>query len=264
MPAEVLLGTQGWSYPDWLGSFYPPGTKSSDFLRIYSQVFRTVELDTTFYGVPRPATVAGWRKNTPDTFRFAAKMPRLITHDKRLVDVRRDVEEFVAVVGQLEERLGPILAQFPPDFHRADVEQANLERFLDELPAGSAYAVEFRHRSWLEPKVYELLRERGIAWAVIDLHYMPRVLEQTADFTYLRWLGDRRAIERYDRIQIDRDAEDREWAETLKELSTKVRRLYGYYNNHYAGHSPESVRSMQRRLGLDESPRPARGLFDDL
>jgi uncharacterized protein YecE (DUF72 family) len=112
----IYLGTQGWSYKDWVGSFYPAGTAARDFLACYAQQFGAVELDTTFYGTPTPSRVRTWFDVTPDDFLFTAKVPRSITHDRHLVDCREDFEEFVAIMRLLGHKLGPILIQLPPDF----------------------------------------------------------------------------------------------------------------------------------------------------
>src|SRR3712207_3164786 len=105
MAAEILLGTQGWSYPDWVGTFYPPGAKAGEFLRLYSQTFATVELDSTFYGVPRPSMIDGWVRNTPEGFKLAAKLPQAITHEKRLVDAGDDLRAFLEIITGLGSRL---------------------------------------------------------------------------------------------------------------------------------------------------------------
>ena len=260
--AEILLGTQGWSYPDWVGPFYPPTARQSDFLGLYSQTFQTVEIDSTFYAAPRATIVDSWRRNTPSGFRFAAKLPQTITHEKRLVGTERELADFLALMTRLDDRLGPMLAQCPPAFQYGTEEYAALGSFLTQLPSSFDFAIEFRHRSWLRPEVYELLRTHRVAWCVIDLYYMPRSIQVTADFIYLRWLGDRRQIQRFNAVQIDREAATERWAEIITALSSRVSRIYGYYSDHYAGHSPASVRLLQRQLGLAEGPLPARGLFD--
>jgi uncharacterized protein YecE (DUF72 family) len=262
LTTEILLGTQGWSYPDWVGPFYPPATRQADFLTVYSQVFRTVELDTTFYGVPRPATVEGWRRRTPDDFEFTAKLPQRITHQKRLVDVQPELNEFLDVMKLLGEKLGPLLVQLPPDFRNGPDEFRQVDQFIQLLPPGQLFAIEFRHRSWAKEELLGLLSERRICWCINDLPYLPKRVEVTGDFSYLRWMGDHRRIERFAGTQIDRTGEYDAWAETLRELSAQVTRIYGYFNNHYAGHSPASVREMQRRLDQPVSAPPARGLFD--
>src|SRR5690242_6822331 len=129
MAAEILLGTQGWSYPDWIGTFYPPGTRAADFLKLYSQTFPTVELDSTFYGAPRPSQVDAWPRRTPPGFKLAAKLPQTITHEKRLENVRDELFSFLDAITRLAERLGPILAQCPPDLRAGDAERAALASF---------------------------------------------------------------------------------------------------------------------------------------
>ena len=252
----LRLGTQGWSYADWVGSFYPAQARPADYLRLYASVFDTVEIDSTFYGSPRPSTVRSWADSTPAGFQFAAKVPQRITHELGLRDADAELAQFLLALEELGDKLGPLLIQMPPQFHRdAETWQA-VRAFLTALPAGYQWAMEFRHRSWLTSDLLDFLRDHGVAWTCIDLVYMPRLVESTADFAYVRWLGDRRTIERYDRLQIDRDQATEEWADSLRSLSRHVARIYGYYNNHYAGHSPASVNQLRARLGLPPLQRP--------
>ena len=249
-PAAIRIGTQGWSYPDWVGTFYPPGAKQEHYLPFYSQVFDTVELDTTFYHAPRPSIVRSWAKHTPAHFRFAAKVPETITHTARLSKVGEQMEEFARALEPLQEKLGPLLVQMPAEFTRDAGSQGLLDRFLAGVPAGLKIAVEFRHESWHAPEIRDLLRARHAALAWTEWRTLPRVTEVTADFLYLRWLGDRREIERYDRVQIDRAGSFDAWERDLRRVLPEVREVYGYFNNHWAGHSPASAAEMKRRLGL--------------
>jgi uncharacterized protein YecE (DUF72 family) len=244
----IRIGTQGWSYPDWVGVFYPPGVGQEHFLPFYARVFDTVELDTTFYHSPRPALVRSWARAAPAGFRFAAKFPRAITHEAGLAGVREEADRFVAAMAGLGERLGPLLLQLPASF-RAE-QRPVLEDFLAALPRGFRYAVELRHASWQGPATAELLARQGAAWAWVEWLHLPRIIEVTSDFLYLRWMGDRRAIERFDRVQIPRDAEHEAWERDLRPALPRVREVYGYFNNHWAGHSPASANDMKRRLGL--------------
>lgn len=260
---EIMLGTQGWSYPDWVGPFYPPGTRPGDFLPHYAGRFDTVELDTTFYATPPPSRVKIWAAKTPSNFVFSAKLPRAITHDRRLVDCAAELTEFLGAIGGLGAKLGCLLIQLPPDF-RAD-ERPAVESFLKLLPSDVRFAAEFRHRSWLEQDTYSLLADHGVAWAIVDLPYLPPTPTITAPFTYLRWIGAHGQLPRFDAVQIDRDGHDDQWAEVIRGLCGGVDRVYGYFNNGYAGHAPASVRGMQQRLGLPtrEPPPPEQpALFD--
>ena len=248
-----FLGTQGWSYKDWVGPFYPAGTQPRDYLRLYSGTFDAVELDSTFYGTPRPGVVSGWQSSTPDGFQFTAKVPRSISHDQRLIGAQAELEDFLEVMQGLGAKLGAILIQLPPDF--TVEERPALEAFFSSLPPGFRYAAEFRHRSWLHDDTYDLLRRHSVAWTMIDLSYMPRIVQITSDFAYVRWLGNRRDIERVHAVQIDRRGRLDEWAETLDEVARRVQRVYGFANNHYSGHSPADVRYLRARLGVPEPDR---------
>jgi len=248
--ARIYLGTQGWSYSDWVGTFYPPGSKQEHYLPFYAQVFDSVELDTTFYHPPRASVVRSWARLTHGTFRFAAKVPQRITHEARLAAMGDHLRDFVSALEPLESRLGPLLVQMPAEFTNDEDNRGVLDRFLAAKPAAARLAVEFRHRSWHQPPVYELLRRRATAMAWTDWRDLPRVFEVTADFLYVRWLGDREAIEKYDRVQIDRAQAFAEWEREIRQALPRVREVFGYFNNHWAGHSPASANEMKRRLGL--------------
>jgi uncharacterized protein YecE (DUF72 family) len=246
----IYLGTQGWSYKDWVGSFYPPNTKVSDYLSHYATMFDAVELDTTFYGTPAAARVDRWYSTTPPHFQFTAKLPRSITHDRHLVQAGDELQEFLRVITRLGTKLGAVLIQLPPDF--TEEERPALQQFIENLSGEIRWAVEFRHRSWLTEETYDLLRDRHIGWAMIDLRYMPVVREVTADFSYVRWLGNRQDIVRVHQTQIDRTERLDTWAETLDSVARRVERVYGFVNNHYSGHSPADVRYLRRALGMTE------------
>jgi uncharacterized protein YecE (DUF72 family) len=244
------IGTQGWSYADWVGSFYPPGAKQEDWLPFYGRVFDTVELDTTFYHPPRPSVVRSWERHSPAGFRFAAKVPQRITHESRLSNMGEHLKAFVDSLAPLGEKLGPLLVQLPAEFERDEGTVGVLDRFLAAASRDVRLAVEFRHVSWQVPGTGELLRRHRAALAWTEWRDLPRLSEVTADFLYLRWLGDRREIERYDRVQVDRAAEFGAWQADLERVLPEVREVYGYFNNHWAGHSPASANEMKRRLGL--------------
>jgi uncharacterized protein YecE (DUF72 family) len=248
--ATVRIGTQGWSYDDWKGVFYPPGARQEDRLPFYAQVFDTVELDTTFYHAPRGSIARSWERHTPAGFRFAAKVPRAITHEARLRGTADELAAFARAMEPLGEKLGPVLVQLPAEFERTAETARDLAGFLDRSPGALRLALEFRHGSWHRPETAEVLRRHGAALAWTEWRELPRVTEVTADFLYLRWLGDRREIATYDRVQVDRDDSFRAWEADLMRVLGEVREVYGYFNNHWAGHSPASANEMKRRLGL--------------
>jgi uncharacterized protein YecE (DUF72 family) len=244
------VGTSSWTSRSWEGPFYPRRTPASEYLRVYAEHFPTVEIDATWYRIPSARTVDGWNARTPAGFLFAAKAPQSITHEKVLLDCDAEVEEFLAVMGRLGRKLGPVLFQFP--YFRRDVfENAEpfLERlapFVGQLPIEHRYAVEVRNKQWVGPPLLDLLRQHRIALALIDHPWMPRPSAYaripgivTTDFLYVRWLGDRHGIEEmtttWDRLILDRTREMEEWATVLREMNKRADRIYAYYNNHYAG-----------------------------
>jgi uncharacterized protein YecE (DUF72 family) len=236
---RLLLGTQGFAFDDWVGPFYPQGTPRSEYLERYAERFTTVEIDSTFYGTPRPTVVGGWYDRTPPAFVFAAKFPRTITHDKQLEAAEPEAAEFVEVMGGLREKLGVLTLQFAFDFEPSLLDR--LDRFLGRLPEGTRYAVEVRHRGWLTESFRACLQAHGAALVLQDLHYMPRIEWRTAPFTVIRWLGRRADVERFDRLQIDRTRRLEAWATVVERFLEDGVDVYGYFNNHFAGHSPASV-----------------------
>ena len=243
---QIRLGTQGFAFDDWVGPFYPPDTAKSDYLEAYAQRFSTVEIDSTFYGPPRASVVQGWAARTPPGFRFAAKFPRSITHDLKLQGAEAEADQFVAAMQVLGEKLAVLTLQFAFDF-TPDL-QDRLDAFLSRLPRGPRYAVEIRNRQWLKPELRMLLAHHGAALVLQDLFYMPRLDWITADFTVIRWLGRRSDIRTFERIQMDRSRELSRWAERVRAFLDAGVDVYGYFNNHFAGHSPASVRQFQEIL----------------
>jgi uncharacterized protein YecE (DUF72 family) len=242
----LRLGTQGFAFDDWIGPFYAPGTPKADFLEAYARHFSTVEIDSTFYGPPRPSVVEGWAGRTPSDFRFSAKFPRTITHDKKLEGADEEARLFVEGMQALGEKLAVLTLQFAFDF-TPDL-FVRLETFLRRLPVGPRYAVEIRNRRWLTPHLKDMLSQNQTALVLQDLYYMPRMDWVTAGFTVIRWLGRRSDIQRLDRIQIDRTAELTRWADRVRAFLEARIDVYGYFNNHYAGHSPATVRQFEAML----------------
>jgi uncharacterized protein YecE (DUF72 family) len=269
---SVLIATQGWNYAAWVGPFYPLGTRPAEFLPVYARAFRGVEVDSTFYAVPDARAVRAWAERTPRDFTFALKMPQEITHERRLVDADDVLNAFLDRARELGGKLGPILLQMGPDF--APEELPALEKFVPRLPRDLRFAVEVRQSRWMRPEVrhnlLELLTEYGVALALSDGRWIPRqtMMElaerPTADFLYVRWMGPDRSITDYSRLQFDRSEEIHAWSEVLKRVA-HTRDVYGFFNNHFAGHSPANAREMQRLLGQEPvDPKtlgPQRSLF---
>src|SRR5687768_517431 len=249
-PEERLyLGTSGWSYADWEGTLYPEALPSGSRLAEYVKRFATVEIDSTFYGTPRRSTVEKWREIVSEGFLFAAKFPKEVTHERNLVGSEAEAEGFVRTMAELGDRLGPLLVQLPPSF---EVEGMSvLEDFLKRLPEGFRYAVEVRNRSWLGSDLPEMLRECSAALTLIDYPRMPRVEEATADFSYIRWLGDRREFpEGHTHLKKDRDDDLLWWSDLVGRFLEEGRTVFAYANHHYPNPSPSTVeRFLKLRQG---------------
>jgi uncharacterized protein YecE (DUF72 family) len=257
-----VIGCCGWSYQDWLGVFYPADAAPADSLALYAQAFPSVEVDSTFYGPPTESTVRQWDARTPEGFRFALKVPRIVTHEKRLRDAGGDFEEFVATTALLGPKRGPLLMQFPR-FSRADFEGPSefvdlLGRFLGGVDRGLRLAVEVRNTGWLDDPLFDLLRDHAVALAVTDQAGGPPRHERgrwmTADFAYIRLLGDRRRIETitktWGETVIDRTAELARWAGFIRGLHEGAPdvAVWVYANNHYSGHAPAAARRLAAML----------------
>jgi uncharacterized protein YecE (DUF72 family) len=203
-PRRWLAGTSGWSYDGWKGPFYPEGLASRDMLRFYAERLPAVEVNNTFYRLPKASVLEAWASQVPEGFRFALKASRRITHLKRLRDAADETAYFLGTAGALGPRLGALLFQLPPNL-KLDLER--LDAFLALLPEGTRAAFEFRHPSWAEPSVHERLRARDLAWVIADVEDAePPAFVTTASWAYLRlrrpgyaasdlarWLGDLRA-----------------------------------------------------------------------
>jgi uncharacterized protein YecE (DUF72 family) len=252
----LYLGTSSWSSDDWRGTIYPADAKAADYLTYYAKQLSAVEIDMTFYRIPTPAMIQTWNQRTPDGFRFAAKIPQIITHEKVLQDCQHELQQFTEVMALLGGKLGPLLFQFPyfskRHFANGQAFLDRLELFLDHLPEGFQFAVELRNRWWITGRLLDLLRFHGVALALTDHPWMPPIQELlrqhdlvTADFAYIRWLGDRQAMEaitqKWDHLVVDRTQDTKIWVTVVRQLLARDLSVYGFYNNHYAGHSPGSI-----------------------
>ena len=276
----ILIGCSGWSYPDWEGPFYPPGTAPGDYLEWYADRFPVVEVDSTFYRPPTARMVRGWRDRTPEDFRFALKVPRAITHDKQLRDCAEEVDGFVTSITPLGDKLSVALLQLGY-FNRgafgglADF-LGTLDAFLTAWPRKVVpLAVEIRNRRWVGPELMQVLRDHDAAFTLTEHQWMPTPAQIEAEIDpvtgplgFVRLLGDREAIEKvtgtWGKIVLDRSAELAETAGVIGRMAERVP-VFVFANNHYAGHSPETARELRALLGQpDPAPpeRPRKTLFD--
>lgn len=238
----------GWSYDFWVGNFYPSDTKPKDFLVEYSKCFNTVEIDSTFYRIPYERIVKKWKRQTPPNFLFSAKFPKRITHENMLRASTDDLDFFIKNISILDDKLGPLLLQFPYGFNSDEFEI--LKDFLSILPKGYKYVVEVRHKSWMEERFYMMLKENNIALAWADTPWMPELYEVTANFIYVRWEGNRRKIKgTTGKVERKRGMEIENWAKKIKEaLTAGPKDVFGYFSKYYSGHSPTDAKLLLSNL----------------
>lgn len=231
----IWVGTSGYNYPEWRGSFYPEKFPTTKMLVYYAERLKTVEINYTFYRSPKPDILAGWSRQTPDGFRFTLKAPKRITHDARLRDCAESLKYFLDTAATLGPKLAMLLFQLPP-FFKKDV--AVLDAFLESVPPDVRAAFEFRHFSWLSDEVYERLRARNLTLCVADNENSSTPVEITSDFGYFR-LRD----EGYTPADIEK------WARTIVEKTGHCRDVFVYFKHEEAGKGPQFARLLLDALG---------------
>jgi uncharacterized protein YecE (DUF72 family) len=242
----IRLGCSGWDYRDWVDVFYKSKIESK--LHAYSRIFKTAEINSTFYNYPAPGIVFGWAKYTSPDFKFSVKLNRLITHEKLLEiskGVEDDLKRFCEILKPLHEagKLSCILIQLPPGMK---YRKHKVETFLKILPSDLRFALEYRNTTWLEDEAHGLLSEYNVAAVIVDEPSFPQEIELTSDIAYIRWHGKGEKIwynYRYSTAELS------EWAPKIKEMSRNAD-VYGYFNNHYHGYAPENCLEVLEMLGI--------------
>jgi uncharacterized protein YecE (DUF72 family) len=235
----ILVGTSGYNYPEWKGSFYPSDLPASKMLPYYASKFPTVEINYTFYRMPTPKLIAGWRAQVPPEFRFTLKAPKRITHDKRLraAEVAESVNGFITAAAELGPQMAALLFQLPPNFKK---DLVLLNEFLSLLPPKTTAAFEFRNASWLEEDVFDALRARNIALCIADSETRETPMISTADYAYFR-LRD----EGYGDGDIAR------WADAAKQLGQSAKDVFVYFKHEDEG---KGAAFGQQMMALLETP----------
>jgi uncharacterized protein YecE (DUF72 family) len=247
---QLYIGCSGWSYDAWLGHFYPANLEPREFLKYYGTVFDFVEIDSSFYRPPNLFMTKRWALVTPDDFRFTAKFPRSITHEKRLSQPEKELRYFFDVMRPLRSKILAHLLQLPPSL-TAKEGLKKLEALIHMFDPDFRYAIEVRHRSWFNKSVYKLLSDNNIclAWSQLDTIQTPP--ELTSDFLYLRFIGDRSIDEKdFGRIQKNRLKELKRWSNEVNRLKDDIKFAIVAANNHYAGFGPATANSFRRMIGL--------------
>ena len=232
----IWVGTSGYNYPEWKGSFYPADLASAKMLPYYAARFPTVEINYTFYRMPTEKLVGGWAAQTPSPYKLTLKAPRRITHDSRLKNTASLVAGFCQVAAALGDKLGALLFQLPPNLKK---DLALFDAFLDELPPRVSAAFEFRHTSWLDEEVFGRLAARNLALCVADSEKLSTPVRVTADYAYFR-LRD----EGYTTADIA------QWGDAIAAATASCRDVYVYFKHEEQGKGPEFARVLMDRLGL--------------
>jgi uncharacterized protein YecE (DUF72 family) len=234
----VWIGTSGYNYPEWKGSFYPKDLAAARMLPYYAERFNTVEINYTFYRMPNEKLVAGWAAQTPSPWKITLKAPRRITHDSRLKNCGELVAGFCRVAATLGDKLGALLFQLPPNLKK---DLAVFDAFLADLPPRAPAAFEFRNVSWLDDEVYERLKARNVALCVADSEKLSTPVRITADVAYFR-LRD----EGYTPDDIAR------WADTIRRETASCREVYVYFKHEDEGKGPEFAALLRERMGVGQ------------
>ncbi len=230
----VWVGTSGYNYPEWKGSFYPEKIPGSKMLPFYAQSFNTVEINYTFYRVPNARILAGWNQDTPAGFRLTLKAPKRITHIARLADCGELLGYFLRVSATLGPKLGALLFQLPPYFRK---DLAVLDAFLAQMPAETCAAFEFRHASWMDAEVFARLRARNLALCVADSEKFSTPLEITATYGYFRLRDEGYTPE-----------ELRRWAGRIRAHTAGCSDVYVYFKHEESGTGPQFARLLLSAL----------------
>lgn len=237
---EIRIGTSGWHYAHWQGRFYPDDLPKDHWLEYYGRHFDTVEINNTFYHLPKAKTMANWHDNAPTGFVYAVKASRYITHVKKLNDPAESIQRFFELADMLKRRLGPILYQLPPNQHK-DLDK--LDTFIKALPKRNHAVFEFRHQSWYDQDTFDLLNRRKVAFCVHDLadNASPRLV--TGEMVYVRFHG---TSGRYTGDYTD--AMLAEWADWLRAQTSNVRAVYVYFNNDLEGYALNNAKALKQLI----------------
>jgi uncharacterized protein YecE (DUF72 family) len=246
---DALIGTSGWHYRHWLGTYYPDDLSTTEMLAYYAERFCTVEVNYTFYRLPTTDAVAAWHDAVGDGFTFAVKASRYLTHLKKLKDPEQPIAMLFERLAPLRDKLGPILFQLPPRWHRNTERLAGL---LSALPPGRRYAFEFRDPTWFVPEVYDRLSEHGAALCICDRFGERSPLEVTADFVYLRMHGPSGGM-----VRPYRERELTAWSGAIGDWVARGLDAYVYFNNDPRGHAPRDAARLAEMVEAVRAERPA-------
>lgn len=246
--AEIRIGTSGWHYKHWLGNFYPQKLPASKMLAYYYEHFDTVEINNSFYMLPKFETMYAWRDATPRNFRFAVKASRFLTHNKKLKDPQNALDNFLPRAEALGKKLGPILFQLPPSWR---INAERLTEFLEALPRYHRYTFEFREQSWICDEICRILKQYNAAFCVYDIGGFHSPIHVTADWAYIRLHGPGKKYRGSYSNEVLA-----EWAERIGNWSNSLKAIYVYFDNDQAGYAAQNALALKKMVGLSQKHMP--------
>jgi uncharacterized protein YecE (DUF72 family) len=233
----IWVGTSGYNYPEWKGTFYPETMPAAKMLPYYAERFPTVEINYTFYRAPNEKILDGWNKATPDRYKLTLKAPKRITHDRRLRDCADPVRQFFETAATLGPKLGALLFQLAPNFKK---DLPLFDAFLESFPPRVCAAFEFRHTSWLDEDVYARLRARNLALCVADSEKLSTPVEITAEYAYFRL-----------RDEGYQEADLTKWADVIREKTSGCQEVFVYFKHEESGKGPQFAKLLMDQLEVE-------------
>ncbi len=249
---EIKIGCTGWSYDGWSGTFYPKKLSKSSWLKYYSEIFPITEINSTYYRIPDQSVTKKWNLDTPDSFRFTAKFPSIITHENKLKNVKERVFKFLSAFTPLHEKVLALVLQLPPSLSFQEA-KPRLDELFSYLPPDFKYPIEGRHESWFTDEAFDYLKENNHCLVWNEVQGVDNPSKITSDYVYLRLIGDRTIPEsEFGKVIIDRTKLIAKWADKIKNLENKVDIAMIMTNNHFEGFGPFTANTLRVQLGLNE------------
>ena len=248
---DIKIGCTGWSYQGWSGTFYPRNLKSKDWLRYYSQIFDITEINSTFYKIPPQEIVRKWNADTPRHFRFTAKFPSVITHEKRLKRINSEVFSFLSSLVPIHEKVSALVLQLPPSLS-FDEAKSRLEELFDILPDDFLYPIEGRHESWFSDEALSYLKQNKHCLVWNDVAGINNPMSITANYLYIRLIGDRSISDsEFGKVTKDKKGLIKDWAKRIQDIQDIPLAII-MANNHYEGFGPATANSLRMEFGMRE------------
>ena len=249
---DLKIGCTGWSYEGWSGTFYPKKLSKSNWLQYYSEIFPITEINSTYYRIPDQSITKKWNLDTPDSFRFTAKFPSIITHEKKLKNVKDHVFAFLSSFTPMHEKVMALVLQLPPTLTFEEA-KPRLEELFSYLPSDFRYPIEGRHESWFTDYAIDYLTEHNHCLVWNDVQGVVNPAKITSDYVYIRLIGDRSIPEsEFGKVIIDRTKLIQKWVARIKKLEGKVKLGMIMANNHFEGYGPATANTLRIQLGLPE------------